>query len=152
RARGVTLGIVLFARSRRPEPYVPDDILLAEEITARAAVCIDNARRYTRERTTAVTLQRTLLPLKMPDQAAVEIASRYLPAGGGAGVGGDWFDVIPLSGARVALVVGDVVGHGVQASATMGRLRTAVRTLADIDLPPDELLTHLDDVVTRTYA
>ncbi|MGI5138749.1 SpoIIE family protein phosphatase [Streptomyces sp. CA-106110] len=151
-ARGVTLGIVLFARSQRPEPYVPDDILLAEEITARAAVCIDNARRYTRERTTAVTLQRTLLPLKMPDQAAVEIASRYLPAGGGAGVGGDWFDVIPLSGARVALVVGDVVGHGVQASATMGRLRTAVRTLADIDLPPDELLTHLDDVVTRTYA
>ena len=62
-------------------------------------------------------------------------------------MGGDWFDVIPLSGARVALVVGDVVGHGIHASATMGRLRTAVRTLADVDLPPDELLTHLDDLV-----
>jgi anti-sigma regulatory factor (Ser/Thr protein kinase) len=75
------------------------------------------------------------------------VASRYLPAGGRAGVGGDWFDVIPLSGSRVALVVGDVVGHGIHASATMGRLRTAVRTLADVDLPPDELLTHLDDLV-----
>jgi anti-sigma regulatory factor (Ser/Thr protein kinase) len=81
----------------------------------------------------------------------VEAASRYLPAAR-AGVGGDWFDVIPLSGMRVAMVVGDVVGHGVQASATMGRLRTAVRTLADIDLAPDELLTHLDDLVVRLSA
>src|SRR5690606_38773844 len=76
----------------------------------------------------------------------VEAATRYLPAAR-TGVGGDWFDVIPLSGMRVALVIGDVVGHGIQASATMGRLRTAVRTLADIDLAPDELLTHLDDLV-----
>ncbi|MFF4759786.1 SpoIIE family protein phosphatase [Streptomyces sp. NPDC001292] len=151
-ARGVTLGVTLFARSRRPEPFGQDDVLLAEEITARAAVCIDNARRYTRERTTAETLQRSLLPQALPGQAALEVASRYLPAGARAGVGGDWFDVIPLSGARVALVVGDVVGHGVQASATMGRLRTAVLTLADIDLPPEELLTHLDDLVTRTHA
>ncbi|WP_344007913.1 ATP-binding SpoIIE family protein phosphatase, partial [Streptomyces thermocarboxydovorans] len=98
---------------------------------------------------TAVTLQRSLLPRKLPDQAALEAASRYLPAGAQTGVGGDWFDVIPLSGARVALVVGDVVGHGIQASVTMGRLRTAVGTLADIDLPPDELLTHLDDLVLR---
>ncbi|TDT97870.1 stage II sporulation protein E [Streptomyces sp. 846.5] len=113
------------------------------------AVCIDNARRYTRERGTAVMLQRSLLPQRLPEQAAVEVASRYLPAGAHAGVGGDWFDVIPLSGARVALVVGDVVGHGIGASATMGRLRMAVRTLADIDLPPDELLTHLDDLVAR---
>jgi hypothetical protein len=75
------------------------------------------------------------------------VASRYLPGGTGAEVGGDWFDVIPLSGARVALVVGDVVGHGLHASASMGRLRTAVRTLADVDLPPEELLTHLDDLV-----
>ncbi|MGW3626527.1 ATP-binding SpoIIE family protein phosphatase, partial [Streptomyces sp. NPDC000880] len=133
-------------------PFESDDMLLAEEITARAAVCIDNARRYTSERQTAVTLQRSLLPQALPDQVALEIASRYLPAGGQAGVGGDWFDTIPLSGARVALVVGDVVGHGIQAAATMGRLRSAVRTLADIDLPPDELLTHLDDVVIRLGA
>ncbi|MER7485533.1 SpoIIE family protein phosphatase [Streptomyces sp. NPDC126497] len=149
RARGVTLGSVFLGRTRHPEAFTQDDVLLAEEITARAAVCIDNARRYTRERNTAVTLQRSLLPMALPHRPALEAASRYLPAGGRAGVGGDWFDVIPLSGARVALVVGDVVGHGIQASATMGRLRTAVRTLADIDLPPDELLTHLDDVVIR---
>ncbi|WUB67830.1 SpoIIE family protein phosphatase [Streptomyces sp. NBC_00582] len=149
RARGHTLGVAVFLRHQRPESFGEADLLLAEEITARAAVCIDNARRYTRERDTALTLQRTLLPRRLPAQAAVEAAFRYLPADTLAGVGGDWFDLIPLSGARVALVVGDVVGHGIQASAVMGRLRTAVRTLADIDLPPDELLTHLDDLVIR---
>ena len=148
-ARGTTLGVAVFVRHRHPEPFQQDDLVLAEELSARAAVSIDNALRYTRERGTAVTLQRSLLPQSLPEQAAVEVASRYLPAGARAGVGGDWFDVIPLSGARVALVVGDVVGHGIHASATMGRLRTAVRTLADIDLPPDELLTHLDDLVAR---
>jgi PAS domain S-box-containing protein len=148
-ARGTTLGVAVFVRHRHPDPFQQDDLVLAEDLTSRAAVCIDNARRYTRERGTAVALQRSLLPQRLAEQAAVEVASRYLPAGAQAGVGGDWFDVIPLSGARVALVVGDVVGHGVHASATMGRLRTAVRTLADIDLPPDELLTHLDDLVGR---
>ncbi|WTN38188.1 SpoIIE family protein phosphatase [Streptomyces sp. NBC_00631] len=143
-ARGTTLGVAVFRRHRRPDPFGPDDVLLAEEITARAAVCIDNARRFSRERETALALQRSLLPRT----AALQAASRYPPAAR-AGVGGDWFDVIPLSGLRVAMVVGDVVGHGVQASATMGRLRTAVRTLADIDLAPDELLTHLDDLVLR---
>ncbi|WP_129305201.1 SpoIIE family protein phosphatase [Streptomyces sp. L2] len=147
-ARGLTLGVALLARHRRPDPFTADDALLAEEITARAAVCIDNARRYSRERETALALQRSLLPRTLPRTAALEASSRYLPAAR-AGVGGDWFDVIPLSGMRVAMVVGDVVGHGVQASATMGRLRTAVRTLADIDLAPDELLTHLDDLVIR---
>ncbi|MFH9067393.1 SpoIIE family protein phosphatase [Streptomyces coeruleorubidus] len=148
-ARGTTLGVVFLVRHRNPDTFRHDDLVLAGELAARAAVSIDNARRYTRERATAVTLQRSLLPQRLPRQAAVEVASRYLPAGGHAGVGGDWFDVIPLSGARVALVVGDVVGHGLHASATMGRLRTAVRTLADIDLPCDELLTHLDDLVAR---
>ncbi|MFJ8054376.1 SpoIIE family protein phosphatase [Streptomyces luteogriseus] len=148
-ARGTTLGVAFFVRHRNQEAFQHDDLVLAGELAARAAVSIDNARRYTRERATAVTLQRSLLPQRLPRQAAVEVASRYLPAGPHAGVGGDWFDVIPLSGARVALVVGDVVGHGLVASATMGRLRTAVRTLADIDLPCDELLTHLDDLVAR---
>ncbi|GAP49540.1 SpoIIE family protein phosphatase [Streptomyces azureus] len=148
-ARGTTLGVAFFIRYRNPDTFRHDDLVLAGELAARAAVSIDNARRYTRERATAVTLQRSLLPQRLPRQAAVEVASRYLPAGGHAGVGGDWFDVIPLSGARVALVVGDVVGHGLHASATMGRLRTAVRTLADIDLPCEELLTHLDDLVAR---
>ncbi|MFF3611783.1 SpoIIE family protein phosphatase [Streptomyces sp. NPDC002580] len=148
RARGRTLGVAVLSRSRRPDPFTPDDVLLAEEVTARAAVCIDNARRYSRERQTALALQRSLLPQSLPRTAALEAASRYLPAAR-AGVGGDWFDVIPLSGMRVAMVVGDVIGSGIQASATMGRLRTAVRTLADIDLAPDELLTHLDDLVVR---
>ncbi|MBN0042661.1 SpoIIE family protein phosphatase [Streptomyces actuosus] len=148
RARGTTLGVAVLTRFRRPDPFTPDDMLLAQEVTARAAVCIDNARRYSRERDTALALQRSLLPHGLPRTAAVQAASRYLPATR-SGVGGDWFDVIPLSGMRVAMVVGDVVGEGVQASATMGRLRTAVRTLADIDLAPDELLTHLDDLVVR---
>ncbi|PBC70779.1 histidine kinase-like protein [Streptomyces sp. TLI_235] len=95
----------------------------------------------------AVTLQQSLLPRGLPEQDAVDAAYRYLPAH--AGVGGDWFDVIPLSGARVALVVGDVVGHGLHAAATMGRLRTAVHNFSALDLAPDELLTHLDDVVSR---
>ncbi|MFJ5310044.1 SpoIIE family protein phosphatase [Streptomyces sp. NPDC088350] len=152
KARGHTLGAAVFLRHQRPESFSEGDLLLAEEITARAALCIDNARRFTRERDTALALQKALLPQKLPAQPAVEAAFRYLPADTLAGVGGDWFDIIPLSGARVALVVGDVVGHGVQASAIMGRLRTAVRTLADIDLSPDELLTHLDDLVIRLSA
>ncbi|MFD7999528.1 SpoIIE family protein phosphatase [Streptomyces mirabilis] len=147
RARGKTLGFAAFLRHRRPDPFEDEDLLLAQEITNHAAVCVDNARRYTREHATAETLQRSLLPRSLPDQSAIEIASRYLPAGSAAGVGGDWFDAVPLSGARVALVIGDVVGHGIQASVAMARLRIAMRTLADIDLPPEELLTHLDDVV-----
>ncbi|WP_149823021.1 SpoIIE family protein phosphatase [Streptomyces tailanensis] len=152
RARGVTLGLSILARHRTAEPFGEDDLLLAEELASRAAVCVDNARRYTREHALALQLQRSVLRHQAPRQAAVEVASRYLPASSRAGIGGDWFDVIPLSGARVALVVGDVVGHGVQASATMGRLRTAVRTLADVDLAPDELLTRLDDIVLRLDA
>jgi PAS domain S-box-containing protein len=152
RARGVTLGVAVFLRGRRPEPFERDDVLLAEELTARAALSLDNARRYTRERATALALQRSLLPHRLPEQPALEVASRYLPASAHADVGGDWFDVIPLSGARVALVVGDVVGHGIRAAATMGRLRTAVRTLADIDLPLEEVLARLDDLVSRLAA
>ncbi|MEV2213331.1 SpoIIE family protein phosphatase [Streptomyces sp. NPDC050997] len=145
RARGVTLGVASFYRRTQAEPYEDDDSALASELAARAALCLDNARRYTRERATALTLQRSLLPRELPEQTAVEVAHRYLPAQ--ADVGGDWFDVIPLSGARVALVVGDVVGHGLHAAVTMGRLRTAVHSFATLDLAPDELLARLDDLV-----
>ncbi|MGW7378959.1 SpoIIE family protein phosphatase [Streptomyces sp. NPDC054794] len=147
RARGATLGVVSFYRSEQPTPFGDDDLSLAQELAAREAICIDNARRYTREHNTALALQHSLLPRGRPEQSAVEVAYRYLPAQ--AGVGGDWFDVIPLSGARVALVVGDVVGHGLHAAATMGRLRTAVHNFCSLDLPPDDLLTHLDDLVAR---
>ncbi|MET9878715.1 SpoIIE family protein phosphatase [Actinacidiphila glaucinigra] len=148
-AGGATLGLAVFSRHRNPVPFSADDLALTGKLAHRAATAIHNARRYARERTTTMTLQRSLLPHTLPEQAALDVATRYLPATTHAGVGGDWFDVIPLSGTRVALVVGDVVGHGIRASATMGRLRTAVRTLADVDLPPDELLTHLDDLVIR---
>ncbi|MEW1655391.1 SpoIIE family protein phosphatase [Streptomyces sp. NPDC093707] len=149
RARGNFLGAAAFARWRPTGPFQPDDLVLAEEFVTRAAISIDNARQYTREHTTALTLQRSLLPRDLPEQSAVEAAFRYLPADSRTGVGGDWFDVIPLSGARVALVVGDVVGHGVHAAATMGRLRAAVQALADLDLSPEEVLAHLDDMVNR---
>ncbi|MFF6918422.1 SpoIIE family protein phosphatase [Streptomyces sp. NPDC012466] len=145
-ARGVVLGMASFWRSDGV-PFGAEDLAFAEELAARAAVAVDNARRYTREHTLAETLQRSLLPSSLPDHAAVEVAHRYLPAL--EGVGGDWFDVIPLPGARVALVVGDVVGHGLHAAATMGRLRTAVHNFSALDLPPDELLGHLDELVAR---
>ncbi|MFK0105696.1 SpoIIE family protein phosphatase [Streptomyces sp. NPDC091217] len=146
-AQGVLMGVIAFWRTRDSPPFEEDDLSDAEELAAKSAHAIDNARRYTRERETALALQRSLLPHGLPERPTVDFAYRYLPTGTSAGVGGDWLDVIPLSGTRVALVVGDVVGHGIHASATMGRLRTAVRTLADVDLPPDELLTHLDDLV-----
>ncbi|MGW8064118.1 SpoIIE family protein phosphatase [Streptomyces ziwulingensis] len=152
RARGTTLGVAVAVRAGDQPPYVEDDVVLAEELASRAAVCVDNASRFARERSTALALQRSLLPRDLPGQAAVQVAHRYLPSVSAAGIGGDWFDVIPLSGSRVALVVGDVVGHGIPSTATMGRLCTAVRTLADVDLPPDELLTHLDDLVTHLAA
>jgi serine phosphatase RsbU (regulator of sigma subunit)/anti-sigma regulatory factor (Ser/Thr protein kinase)/PAS domain-containing protein len=147
RAGSLVLGVVSFWRSEKAEPFDREEVALAEELVARAAVSIDNARRYTREHSMAVTLQRSLLPRRLPEQNALEIAYRYLPAQ--AGAGGDWFDVLPLSGARVALVVGDVVGHGLYAAATMGRLRTAVHNFSALDLPPDELLALLDELVSR---
>ncbi|MFB7170261.1 SpoIIE family protein phosphatase [Streptomyces sp. NPDC056254] len=146
-ARGVLLGIATFYRSQDPAPFGDDDSRLARELAARAALCIDNARRYTREHTLALALQRSLLPRGLPEQGAVEVAHHYLPAE--SGVGGDWFDVIPLSGTRVALLVGDVVGHGLHAAATMGRLRIAARNFAELELAPDELLTHLDNLLVR---
>ncbi|MEV8097613.1 SpoIIE family protein phosphatase [Kitasatospora sp. NPDC085879] len=148
-ARGIVLGQVTSRRDRWKDRYEEGDRLLLAEIAARAALAVDNARRYTREHRAAVGLQRSLLPPAVRTVAAVSTASVYLPTDSAGGVGGDWFDVIPLSSARVALVVGDVAGHGLQATATMGRLRTAVRTLADLDLEPDELLVHLDDLVSQ---
>ncbi|MEU0661225.1 SpoIIE family protein phosphatase [Streptomyces lavendulocolor] len=151
-ARGLVLGLLSLWRSRRLEPFEEDDVTLAEEFAARAAVCIDNARRYTQQHQAALTLQHSLLPHTVPRHPAVDVAHLYLPADATAGVGGDWFDIIPLSGLRVALVVGDVVGHGIHAAATMGRLRAAVHTLANLDLTPDEVLSHLDDLVDRLAA
>ncbi|MEU2541053.1 SpoIIE family protein phosphatase [Streptomyces iakyrus] len=150
RSRGTTLGITTFYRRHHREAFDEEDLRLAEDIVARAGVCVDNARRYTRERDAALVLQRSLLPHRLPEQDAVEVAACYRPADELTGLGGDWYDLIPLSGARVALVVGEVPGHGIDAAAAMGQLRTAVRTLAALDLPPEEVLAHLDDLVGRS--
>ncbi|MFE6360661.1 SpoIIE family protein phosphatase [Streptomyces sp. NPDC057806] len=143
-ARGEVLGSLDLKRMTNPLPFGDDDLLLARELAARAAVQIDNARWYQNARNTALTLQRSLLPSHPPRTGGLEVASRYQPAGATAEVGGDWFDVIPLDGGKTALVVGDVMGSGVSAAATMGRLRTATNTLASLDLDPARLLEHLD--------
>ncbi|WP_346111286.1 SpoIIE family protein phosphatase [Nonomuraea maheshkhaliensis] len=149
KARGELLGVAVFVRHENAQPFTTDDLFLAEELVARAALSVDNARQYTRERNAALALQRNLLPRNLSGGGTLEVASHYLPSDLHEGVGGDWFDAIALSDSRLALVVGDVTGHGIDAAATMGRLRMAVRTLAYLGLPPHELLTRLDDLVAR---
>ncbi|MGW2354143.1 SpoIIE family protein phosphatase [Actinacidiphila glaucinigra] len=148
RARGATLGFVHMYRGRA-KPFEEDDLVLAQDIVARAAVCVDNARRYTNEHMAALTLHASMLPRSVADQSAVEVAHHYRPSRVHAGAGGDWFDVIPLSGARVALAVGAVPGKGFQAAACMGHICSAIRTLAQVELTPDELLGQIDDMVPR---
>jgi serine phosphatase RsbU (regulator of sigma subunit)/anti-sigma regulatory factor (Ser/Thr protein kinase) len=148
-ARGLLLGAVTLWRSAGSEAFGDEDARLLAEIASRAALSIDNARRYAREHHAAVTLQRSLLPHVPTTLTAAETAGAYLPADTASGVGGDWYDVIPQSSLRVAFVVGDVVGHGLSATAAMGRLRTAIQALADLDLAPEELLAHMDDLVLR---
>ncbi|MER7202285.1 PAS sensor protein [Streptomyces sp. CB01635] len=143
-ARGEVLGALDLGRARNELPFDEDDVVLAGELAARAAVCIDNARSYQSERRTALTLQRHLLPPRPPRRPGLEIAYRYQPAQSASEIGGDWFDTIPVAGNKTALVIGDVMGSGINAAATMGQLRTATRTLADLDLAPAEVLRHLD--------
>ncbi|MFF1914912.1 SpoIIE family protein phosphatase [Streptomyces sp. NPDC058239] len=145
-ARGEVLGAMDLCRARNPLPFDPDDVVLAGELAARAAVCIDNARSYQNQRRTALTLQRHLMTHQLPEPTGLEIAYRYQPAQASAEVGGDWFDAIPVAGDKTALVIGDVMGSGINAAATMGQLRTAVRTLADLDLDPAQVLLHLDHI------
>ncbi|MFD5659327.1 SpoIIE family protein phosphatase [Streptomyces hirsutus] len=146
-AHGEVLGALDLKRTGNPLPFNEDDLLLARELAARAAVQIDNARWYQSVRDAALTLQRSLLPSHPPVTGGLEVASRYQPAGATSEVGGDWFDVIPLDGGRTALVVGDVMGSGIPAAATMGRLRTATNTLASLGLDPAVLLEHIDRIV-----
>ncbi|MEU3188271.1 SpoIIE family protein phosphatase [Streptomyces sp. NPDC006923] len=148
-ARGTLLGEAVFVRTDNPHSFSPDELLLLQELAGRASLSLDNARRFTRERAASLALQRNLLPRNLEGGAAMELASRYLPADTHEGVGGDWFDVIDLPGGRIAMVVGDVVGHGINAAARMGQFRTVVRTLAELDLPPHELLSRLDSLVVR---
>ncbi|MCX4716939.1 SpoIIE family protein phosphatase [Streptomyces virginiae] len=147
-ARGTVLGAVAVTRTRAREPFDEEDNVLVDELVARAALNIDNARMYTLQRQAALTLQRSLTNNALPEVTGLELTGRYLPASD-HDVGGDWYDVIPLPGGRTGLVIGDVMGHGIHAAAVMGQLRTAVRTLARHDVPPAELLRSLDAVVAE---
>ncbi|MFD8194539.1 SpoIIE family protein phosphatase [Streptomyces wuyuanensis] len=144
-AQDRVLGIATFYRWGAQGPFRDDDLTLATELAGRTAVCLDNTRRYLRERNSLMALQRSLLPGELPHHHGVEVAHEYVHAG----AGGDWVDVVPLSGARVALVAGSVPGRGVATAAAMGRLRAAVHTLSDLDLDPEELLARMDDLVRR---
>ncbi|MER5947128.1 SpoIIE family protein phosphatase [Streptomyces sp. NPDC001904] len=145
-AHDTVVGLVQFSRTKGSEPFNERDRALAMELAARAAVCIDNARLYRREHERALILQRSLLPPDNPEASGLDIACRYLPGNAATEVGGDWFDVIELPGHRTALVVGDVMGRGLRAAVAMGELRTAVRTLALLDLEPAEVLGALDEI------
>lgn len=144
-ARGVVSGMAAFFRTEGSPPFAEADLAVATDLVARAAVSVDNARRYTREQTVARLTQRTLVPTRLPVNLAVESAFTYLPVT----PSGVWYDVILLSGARVALVAGEVSGHGMRAVTVMGRLRTAVMAFASMDLEPDELLERLHNVTEQ---
>ncbi|MFE1770850.1 SpoIIE family protein phosphatase [Streptomyces sp. NPDC059008] len=147
-ARGHILGFLGLSRARNPLPFGEDDLALAAELASRAAVCIDNARTHQSVRAAAETLQRSLLPDHPPHRPGLQIASRYRPALATYEIGGDWYDVLPLDGDKTALVVGDVMGSGIDAAATMGRLRTATSAFADLDLDPAQVLQHLDKITS----
>jgi serine phosphatase RsbU (regulator of sigma subunit) len=142
-ARGLVLGCVIFARAAASPKFRRADIELAGQLAARAALCIDNARMYHRERRIATALQRGLLPSRPAVPPGLEVAHRYLPVGANV-VGGDWHDIVTLPGGQAALIVGDAMGHGPEAAAVMVQLRTAAHTLADLGLPPEEVLRRLD--------
>jgi len=148
-ARDIMLGFFVCIRRvgfRRFDAY---DTEIGMEFAARAAIFMDNAQRYSRERATALTLQRSMLPSGLSAPSSVEVRHRYLPGSKLIEVGGDWYESIALPGGRVALVVGDVAGHGVRAAVTMGRLRTAIHTLAMLELPPAETLQQLNELMNE---
>ncbi|MFJ3219765.1 SpoIIE family protein phosphatase [Kitasatospora sp. NPDC086801] len=148
-ARGTVLGILKLLRLPDRAPFDESDAATLKELAVRAALSLDNARLHRAEARVATTLQRSMIPTRPPQIPGVQIAHRYLPGDPKAEVGGDWFDAIQLPGSRVALVVGDVMGHGLHSAAAMGRFRTAMQTLAALDLPPGQLLRHLDNLAHK---
>ncbi|MEU8774138.1 SpoIIE family protein phosphatase [Streptomyces sp. NPDC048606] len=143
-ARGLVLGVATFYRTSPVGPFGAEDLTLAGELATRAAISIDNARLYHREHETAVVLQRSMLPQHITPPPGIEVAHRYLPASDVNEIGGDWYDVLRLPGGKAALLIGDVMGHGIAAAAVMGRLSASVRALARLDLAADDLLRQLE--------
>ncbi|MEU9034382.1 SpoIIE family protein phosphatase [Streptomyces sp. NPDC048352] len=149
RGRRRVIGAAVFLRTPDRDAFEQNDLLVAAQLATHTALGIDKAVLYGREAYIADELQRTMLPDGLPQPTGVRLASRYLPAAETARVGGDWYDAIPLPGSRVALVVGDVMGHSMTSAAIMGQLRTTAQTLAQLDLPPAEVLHHLDEQAQR---
>ncbi|WP_371617682.1 SpoIIE family protein phosphatase [Streptomyces sp. NBC_00454] len=149
RGRRRVIGAAVFLRTPERPAFETNDLLVAAQLATHTALGIDKAVLYGREAYIADELQRTMLPDSLPQPTGVRLASRYLPAAETARVGGDWYDAIPLPGSRVALVVGDVMGHSMTSAAIMGQLRTTAQTLAQLDLPPAEVLHHLDEQAQR---
>ncbi|MFD6873725.1 MULTISPECIES: SpoIIE family protein phosphatase [unclassified Streptomyces] len=149
RGRRRVIGAAVFLRTPDRDAFEQNDLLVAAQLATHTALGIDKAVLYGREAYIADELQRTMLPDSLPQPTGVRLASRYLPAAETARVGGDWYDAIPLPGSRVALVVGDVMGHSMTSAAIMGQLRTTAQTLAQLDLPPAEVLHHLDEQAQR---
>ncbi|MDH2410374.1 SpoIIE family protein phosphatase [Streptomyces chitinivorans] len=149
RGRRRVIGAAVFLRRADRAAFEGDDLLVAAQLATHTALGVDKAVLYGREAYIADELQRTMLPDELPQPTGVTLASRYLPAAETARVGGDWYDAIPLPGGRVALVVGDVMGHSMTSAAIMGQLRTTAQTLAGLDLPPQEVLHHLDEQAQR---
>ncbi|MGW3726572.1 SpoIIE family protein phosphatase [Streptomyces sp. NPDC000851] len=141
---GRCVGVVILGRAGASAPFSEDDVVTAQGLAGRAAVAIDSARRYTREHTMALELQRALLSEPGSPHAGVEVATRYLPSGRSALVGGDWYDSLALPGGRTLLVMGDVMGHGFQAAVTMSQYRSLLRTVAASDMPVDDILGEVD--------
>jgi hypothetical protein len=142
---GEVLGGFFFGHPQRGR-FTERHEYLAEGIAGYAAIALDNARLFGRERNLTAELTRSMLP-SVPDVPGLTVYTRYLPAATGAKVGGDWFDVIPLPGGGTAFVIGDVVGHGVTAAAVMGQVRTAIRSYALLELSPGELLRNVSQLV-----
>ncbi|WP_079179395.1 ATP-binding SpoIIE family protein phosphatase [Streptomyces atratus] len=149
RGRRWVIGVAVFLRWDERPGFDQNDLLVAAQLVTHTALSLDKAVLYGREAYIAGELQRAMLPRSLPQPPGVKLAARYLPAAETARIGGDWYDAIPLPGSRVALVVGDVMGHSMTSAAIMGQLHTTAQTLAGLDLPPQEVLRRLDEQARR---
>ncbi|MFG1805256.1 SpoIIE family protein phosphatase [Streptomyces sp. NPDC049040] len=143
-ARGEQIGTVTLIRAGSSPPFAEEDVSVAEALADRAAISMDNARRYSREHGIAVELQRALLAGPGAPHPEIDVATRYLPAGATDLVGGDWFDTLALPGRINLLAMGDVMGHGVEAAVEMSHYRSMLRVVAGEDDPPDRILRRMD--------